>query len=588
MAAVPRHRGVNGFLVSWLRTLPRRPRAALGALYWQVRGKRKRARNRLRMAVQQLPGAYRQWIITREGREAAIAAAPAKIAGWPIRPRISVLLRLTAEALPALDRQIAALRAQCYMDWELVVTPAPGCTWPPALTAPELVLLPETTAAQALGAMIAAASGEFLFPLAPATLLAPTALLHAVAALQQAPDADLLYGDEDRMDADGRRHTPWFKPRWNEELFLAQDYLSGTALLRRDPAHAALPLGADAESALLLAVAARPGAKVVHVPHVLVHRLAEPTQPSRLASVAAHVAAQGGTARLDTRGMIAIDWPLPEPPPTVSIIIPTRDNPALLRACVESVLAKTTYPAFEVLIVDNGSVAPAALAALADLAGRDLVRLLRYDAPFNYAAINNFAARHSDSRFLCLLNDDTEVIAGDWLTELVRQGGRPHVGAVGARLLYEDGSLQHGGVVIGLGDAAGHAHRFLKPGEDGYFLRTHLAHTVSAVTGACLLVERAKYTAVGGLDEQNFAIAFNDVDFCLRLQAAGWRNVYAPRAVLTHHESKSRGSDMAPSQLARFRRELAALQTRWGTAGYVDPLHHPNLDRVSETYVLRL
>jgi len=159
---------------------------------------------------------------------------------------------------------------------------------------------------------------------------------------------------------------------------------------------------------------------------------------------------------------------------------------------------------------------------------------------------------------------------------------------VGAKLLYDDRSIQHAGVTIGLGDAAGHAHRFLREGEEGYFARAHLPHQVSAVTGACLLLERAKFEAVGGLDEEGFAVAFNDVDLCLKLQAAGWRNIYEPRAVMVHHESKSRPKDHRPDQVARWRAELDLLQSRWGTASRVDPVHHQHLDRRQESYLIRL
>ena len=214
--------------------------------------------------------------------------------------------------------------------------------------------------------------------------------------------------------------------------------------------------------------------------------------------------------------------------------------------------------------------------------------MLRYREPFNYSAINNFAARHARGSYLCLLNNDTEVVEPSWLTELMRYAVRSDVGAVGAKLLYEDGSIQHAGVVVGIGDAAGHPHRFLPAGRPGYFRMAHVPQFISAVTGACLVVEKSKFEAVGGLDEEKLAVAYNDVDLCLKLEAAGWRNVYVPHAVLLHHESKSRGNDMAPAQFGRYSRELTVLQERWKTKTYEDPLHNPNLDRYSETYVLRL
>ncbi|MFL5240428.1 MAG: glycosyl transferase, partial [Rhizomicrobium sp.] len=216
------------------------------------------------------------------------------------------------------------------------------------------------------------------------------------------------------------------------------------------------------------------------------------------------------------------------------------------------------------------------------------IRVLAYPGPYNFSAINNAAALAARGAYLCLLNNDTEVVNAEWLTELMRYAVRDEVGAAGAKLLYEDGTIQHAGVVVGIGGAAGHAHRFLPATEPGYFRQPHVAQYVSAVTAACLVVEKKKFEAVGGLDEVALAVAFNDVDFCLKLEKAGWRNVYVPHAVLLHHESKSRGDDISPLNIDRYRRELRTLQERWGTTTYDDPLHNPNLDRYSETYVLNL
>jgi GT2 family glycosyltransferase len=260
----------------------------------------------------------------------------------------------------------------------------------------------------------------------------------------------------------------------------------------------------------------------------------------------------------------------------------------VLRPCVESLLERTEYPNFEILIIDNGSIDAATAKFFREVSEDERVRVLTYDRPFNYSAINNFAVGHARGTFVALLNNDTEVLEPAWLTELMRYAARPEIGAAGAKLLYDDRSIQHAGVVIGIGGAAGHAHRFLPADQPGYFYMPHVAQFVSAVTGACLLVKTSKFEAVGGLDDEKLAIAFNDVDFCLKLEVAGWRNVYVPHAILLHHESKSRDSDMAPTQLPRFKRELAVLQERWGTKTYKDPLHNPNLDSSSETYVFRV
>jgi GT2 family glycosyltransferase len=209
-------------------------------------------------------------------------------------------------------------------------------------------------------------------------------------------------------------------------------------------------------------------------------------------------------------------------------------------------------------------------------------------AAYNFSALNNLAARHAKGSFLLLLNNDTEVISPEWLTEMMRYAYREDVGAVGAKLLYDDGSIQHAGVVVGMGEAAGHAHRFLAHDDPGYFWQAHVAQYASAVTAACLLVRLDKFEAVDGLDEKELAIAYNDVDLCLKLERAGWHNVYTPHATLYHHESRSRGDDLSPQHRERYMRELKIFQDRWGARTYADPLHNPNLDRYVEQFTVNL
>ena len=266
------------------------------------------------------------------------------------------------------------------------------------------------------------------------------------------------------------------------------------------------------------------------------------------------------------------------------MIVPTRNRVDLLRTCLEGVI-RTQYPEIEIIVVDNDSDDPATLTYLAEL-DPTKVRVLRHPGPFNYSTINNRAAASTQGKLLCLLNNDIEVIHPDWLAIMATQALRDEVGAVGAQLLYPDGRVQHAGVVLGVGNAAGHAHRFIRPDAEGYFRRHALPQFASAVTGACLVVSRNKFDSVGGLDERNFAVAYNDVDLCLRLNQRGWQSLYEPRAVLIHHESVSRGNDRDPVGAARFAKELAALQRIWKTDEIVDPYHHPQLSRASEQFAM--
>ena len=297
-----------------------------------------------------------------------------------------------------------------------------------------------------------------------------------------------------------------------------------------------------------------------------------------LRAVAEHLQRTGAQATAEPlpHGHYRVRWRLPEPAPRVSIIVPTRDRAALLQACVESVLGLTDYPDFELLVVDNQSEEPEALAYLAELERRSRVRVLRYAQPFNYSAINNWAATQATGSVLCLLNNDIEVIAPDWLREMAGQASRADIGAVGAMLYYPDRTIQHAGVILGIGGIANHAFQHLPAGSPGYCARALVAQNLSAVTGACLVVRRAVFEQVGGLDEQ-LAVAFNDIDLCLRVRAAGYRNLWTPFAELVHHESVSRGADDTPDKRARFVGEVALMQARWGDLLREDPAYNPNL-----------
>ena len=512
-----------------------------------------------------MPFVYDLWISTVE-RIPALSNAAANISReWSWRPSFLIhVYRHPADNTEQVNRSIESVERQIYAEWRL----SNGDS--------------------------GTAEFDYVIPIRAGDVLSELALFRIAEALQKDRSAAILYGDQDELSPRGHRQRPWFKPRWNGEMFLALDYLSGAVAIEKSlAARTRLKAGMIPSRELdlaLLKATDDAGGHIIHVPHILLH--AQPRgdtgSAERTNAVAEHVGPLGATCSTGPFGTSKISWPLPPTRPTVSIIIPTKDKVELLRPCVDSVLKMTRYSPFEIIIVDNGSIRPETLAYLDHVGRNAAVRVISYDAPYNFSAINNFAARHAAGEFLCLLNNDTEVVEPEWLTEMMRYAVRPEVGAVGAKLLYEDGTIQHAGVVIGIGEAAGHAHRFAPNDQPGHFKQPHVAQYVSAVTAACLVVKKEKYEAVGGLDEQDLAVAFNDVDLCLKLQSAGWKNVYVPHAVLLHHESKSRGSDFAPDRIEQYRRELETLQQRWGTKTYQDPLHNPNLDRYSETYVLSI
>jgi len=355
----------------------------------------------------------------------------------------------------------------------------------------------------------------------------------------------------------------------------------------------------DYDLALRVIDAIRPE-QIRHIPRVLYHWRILPgstslaigeksyaTDAARRA-IADHLARQGTAAEVSDEdtgpGMYRVRYRLPADPPLVSLIIPTRNGLALLRQCVESILAKTSYPNYEILIVDNGSDDEATLAYLADLENGNHARILRDPRPFNYSALNNAAVREARGELIGLLNNDLEVITPDWLDELVSHALRPGIGAVGARLWYPDDTLQHGGVLL-IGGVAAHAHRKQRKDCAGYAGRASLIQNFSAVTAACLVIRKATFEEVGGFDE-TLAVTFNDVDLCLKIRALGYRNQWTPHAELYHHESVTRGIDDTPEKRARFAAERSLMQQRWGDLLRNDPAYNPNLTLDRENFGL--
>ena len=297
-------------------------------------------------------------------------------------------------------------------------------------------------------------------------------------------------------------------------------------------------------------------------------------------AVAATLAARGDGARIAgpmTARPLRISWPVPDPAPLASLIIPTRDRAELMRPCLDGIFDRTDYGAIEVIVVDNGSTDPALHALLAERAADPRLRVIPSPGPFNYAALNNQAAAEARGEVLVLLNNDTEVRQPDWLTELVSLAMRPGAGAIGARLLFPDGRLQHQGVVLGPSGVAGHDYLFAGPEQLGDQDDLRLLREVAAVTAACLAVRRAHYLAVGGLDETRFRVAYNDVDFCLKLRRHGLRNLVTPHVELLHRESASRGSDFTPDRRLRWEAERQAMRDTWGDLLDNDPYLSPLL-----------
>ncbi len=514
------------------------PRAYLIACWWRLKRKQVRARAQFATLLGTSPRAYALWALrrARAGRRQAGEGDGAEAGAPPI-----VALVDAGVGKSGLDTTLRSLASEGI----------------------EARVIGREGLGQAL---IDWSADSWAMPIAAGDRVATgTASAYRRAVTDAGEDVRLIYADDDRIDRWGRLGAPHFKPDWNAELFRHFDYLTGACILRLGEDNLAAAKAGDWARQLVMRVVGQ--GTPVHLREMLHHRRARPAPiiPAPIATFADDL-------------------------PPVSIIVPTRNRVDLLRTCVEGV-ATTDYPDIELIVVDNDSDDPKTLDYLHALGGGMpglRVKILRHAGAFNYSAINNRAAQVAHGRLLCLLNNDIEMTEPHWLATMAVQALRPDVGAVGARLLYPDGRVQHAGVVIGMGNAAGHAHRFLEPTEEGYFYRHALPQFTSAVTAACLLVQRERFFAVSGLNEHDFAVAFNDVDLCLRLNQRGWQSLYEPRATLIHHESVSRGLDRDPVGAARFAGELAALQRLWRTDSVTDPFSHPELSRVAERFTIAM
>ncbi|MCB2189076.1 MAG: glycosyltransferase family 2 protein [Deltaproteobacteria bacterium] len=540
-------------------------------------------------------------LLTPEERQTLTAAA----ADAPNPPLFSLFLVETGPESAALAGEVVAgLAAQAHPAWELTVVLPPGDpaareSWAKAAAGQPRVRLgegPEPAPWARAARLAAGSSGDYLGPLAPGGRLDPQALY--LAALAIAPDAPpvLLYGDEDARDPAGRRHTPWCKPAWNLELARHLDQLGLLGLYRREVV-AGLgglrpELGPAAWYDLTLRVAeTAPPAAIRHLPFILGSRPGPelPLPPERPPSpdpgattqaLTAHFARLGQTVEVSqATGRVRLIRPLPPAPPLVSLIIPTRDQRELLARTVAGILEHTAYPHLEVIVVDNGSQEPATREYLAGLAIGPRCRVVPAPMPFNFSRLNNLGEAEARGEVLGFLNNDLAMPDPAWLAEMVGLALEPATGAVGALLTYPDGRVQHGGVVLGLGGLAEHAHKFFPAEAPGYAGRLLAPQEVSAVTAACLVLRREVFRAVGGFDEAHLAVAYNDVDLCLRVRRQGWRVVWTPRARLVHYESASRGADQSPEKAARLARESAYLEQAWGEVLGEDPFYSPNLAR---------
>lgn len=528
-------------------------------------------------------------------------------------PLISVLMPVYNTPEKWLGRAIESVRTQIYDRWEL-------CIADDASTAPHVRPMLEKAAREdprikvvfretnghisaASNSALELAQGEFVSLLDHDDELRPHALACVALELNRFPDADLIYSDEDKLSEEGHRYDPYFKPDWNPDLFFGQNFICHLGVYRATQVREIGGFRTGYEGAqdwdLAMRIIERiPPGHIRHIPRILYHwravqgstaiQVSEKKYSVTAAEkvIADHFERVGIKATFTpTKGHYwRVHYPRPDPAPCVTLIIPTRNGGNLLRPCIASILKKTTYPNYKILVVDNNSDEPGTLTHLNELRQHPRCRVLKFPGPFNFSTINNFAVGQTDSPLVGLLNNDLEIINGDWLDEMASHAMRPEIGAVGAKLYYPDGRIQHAGVITGIGGIAGHAFKYF-PREDTTHYRLYIAQNLSAVTAACLVIRKSTYVDAGGFDE-NIAVAFNDVDFCLKVRALGFRNLYTPFAELYHHESATRGGEDTQEKRQRFSKEVEHMQKKWGDLLSNDPAYNPNLTLEHEDFSL--
>ena len=535
---------------------------------------------------------------------------------WGEKPVVfSVIVPVYRTPGEYLTRMLQSVQDQTYPHWELCIANAdPSCGEVSAILARRkaddgrirvLELEKNGGIAENTNAAISLAKGDFLVFLDHDDELSPAALYQLARCLKAHPAADLLYTDEDKVTADGSSHfQPHFKPDFNLDLLRSNNYICHLLAVRSDLARSLGGLRSAFDGAQdydFILRCAEQAEEICHVPEILYHwrthaastadnpvskQYAYENGRKAIEEHLSRCGQKGQVTLLKDMGFYRVSYPV-EGTPLVSILIPNKDEPETLKKCLESIWEKTTWPRYEILVLENNSTMPETLALYKSIQGKNHTRVLRWKKPFNYAAINNFGKSHAEGDYIVCLNNDVEVITPGWIEEFLGVCQRPDVGAAGARLYYPDQTIQHAGIVIGIGGVAGSMFTGMKKDYTGYLHKAALMQDLSAVTAACMMVRRDVWEKTDGFDEK-LAVAFNDVDFCLRIGEAGYRVVYDPYVEMIHWESKTRGAEDSPEKVRRFQQEIELMRTRWNTIlREGDPYYNKNLSLHKWNYSLK-
>ncbi len=540
------------------------------------------------------PSEYQSWLEKRRPSEKELAAAREEARAFTYSPLLSIITPVFNTPAVWLTEAVESVLRQVYENFELILVDdgsilaeTVGLLSTIAERDPRIVVVRrESTGgiSAASNSGLERACGEWIGLLDHDDVLEPDALFEVVKYLQGNPETDLIFSDEDKITEEGLA-APQFKPDWSPDFLLSYNYLCHFTTIRREIVERAGRFRPEFDGAqdydLFLRISELT-TRIHHLPRILYHwRRSETSTSDNIrrkpqALEAGRRAVENHLRRRGERGHVTVDWQTHaywvkrelRETRRISIIIATRDRIDLLSRCIASITAKTSYPNYEIIVVDNESKSDEAKEYFSNFEHR----LLHFHGPFNFSALNNLAVEQTNAPWLLFLNNDVEVIESEWLTVMAEHVQRPEVGAVGARLLYPNDTVQHAGVVLGVGGIAEHAFRHFPADAPGVSRQLQVTRNYSSVTGACLLTRREVFEELGGFDEERLPVAFNDVDLCLKMRRAGYLIVYTPFAKLYHHESASR------------RRSVEALETevmreRWPEYLERDPYYNPNLSR---------
>ncbi|MGL4546572.1 glycosyltransferase family 2 protein [Eubacterium aggregans] len=556
---------------------------------------------------------FKQWIKEKENID--IDFLKRQIDLFSYKPKISIIIPVYNVDVNILDNCISSVLKQLYDNWELCLVDDAS---PNSQIREKIVKYSETDKrikykirrenghiAKATNDGIKLSNGEFIAFMDNDDLLSPNALYEVVSALNRNEDLDIIYSDEDKINTKNKRLKPFFKPDWSPDTILSQNYVCHFLVVRKTLVEmvGGFEIGLDGaqDYDLVLKCSEKTKAsKIFHISKILYHwrKVEGSTSQNPKAKEYAFDAGkkvienalirrgkEGNVNMGASLGTYIIEYNITGLP-RVSIIIPTKEHASDLDQCLHSIITKTDYGNYEIIIIDNGSKGDELVAIYEKYSGmlKEGFKVINLDIPFNYSKLNNTAVNHATGEFLVLMNNDIEILTPNWLELMLGYAQQSHIGAVGIKLYYPDASIQHAGVVLGIGGVAGHSHKHLSKKDHGYFNRLIIPSNYSAVTAACLMVKKEDYLSVDGLDEINLPVAFNDVDFCIKLLEKGLYNICLSQVEAIHYESKSRGKENNLEKQQRFSREVEFMKKKWVDALYHDKYYNPNLSLYNEWF----